>query len=75
MDLHEQDALVLSRMLDRREISAVELMQATLDRIKAVNGEINAIVALRDPDDLMAEAPSEVSRDQLLELGIRLGKQ
>ncbi|MEO0864182.1 MAG: amidase family protein, partial [Pseudomonadota bacterium] len=31
-------------------------MRATLDRIAAVNGTVNAIVSLRDPDALMAEA-------------------
>jgi amidase len=42
--------------LDSGEISAEELMSATLDRIDAVNGTINAIVALRDADDLLAQA-------------------
>ncbi|MFU8863586.1 MAG: amidase [Rhodobacterales bacterium] len=55
-DLMNRDAVDLSAMLEAREISAVELMQATLDRIDAVNGDINAIVSLRDPDTLLAEA-------------------
>jgi amidase len=38
------------------EISAVEVMQATLDRIGAVNGAVNAVVSLRDADALLAEA-------------------
>lgn len=38
------------------DLSAAELMQSTLDRIDEVNGAVNAIVSLRDPDDLMAEA-------------------
>lgn len=37
-------------------VSAVELMTATLDRIEAVNPSVNAIVALRDRDALLAEA-------------------
>ena len=37
-------------------LTAAELMQATLDRIDAVNDKVNAIVALRDRDDLIAEA-------------------
>lgn len=37
-------------------LSAVEVMQATLDRIEALNPRLNAIVALRDRADLMAEA-------------------
>lgn len=38
------------------DLSAAELMQATLKQIEAVNPKVNAIVALRDADDLMAEA-------------------
>ncbi len=37
-------------------LSATEVMQATLDRIAALNPRLNAIVALRDRDALMAEA-------------------
>jgi len=37
-------------------LSATELMHATLDRIARVNTQVNAIVALRDPEDLLAEA-------------------
>lgn len=37
-------------------MSCAELMQATLDRIAAVNGTVNAIVALRQRDDLLAAA-------------------
>ena len=51
-----QGALALSRALAAREISAAALMQATLDRIEAANGAVNAIVSLRDGDALMAEA-------------------
>ncbi len=43
-------------MLEAKQISAVELMRATLDRIAAVNGTVNAIVSLRDADALLAEA-------------------
>lgn len=56
MDLHTATALGLSEKLDRKEISAVDLMQATLKQIKAVNGDINAIVALGNADDLLAQA-------------------
>ncbi|MGR3504985.1 MAG: amidase [Paracoccaceae bacterium] len=51
-----RDALALSAMLEARQISAVELMQATLERINAVNGPVNAVVSLRDPETLLAEA-------------------
>lgn len=37
-------------------LSATEVMQATLDRIAVLNPQLNAIVALRDRDTLMAEA-------------------
>ena len=36
--------------------SAVAVMEATLDRIEAVNPTVNAIVSLRDRGDLIAEA-------------------
>ncbi len=46
---------VLARIAGR-EISCVEVMTAYLARIEAVNPSINAIVSLRDVDDLMAAA-------------------
>lgn len=56
MDILDQDALSQSRALAEGEISSAELMQATLARIEAVNGRLNAIVALQDADGLMAAA-------------------
>lgn len=56
MTLTRRSASALLADLGSGALGAAELMQATLDRIAAVNGEVNAIVALRDPDDLMAEA-------------------
>lgn len=55
-DLMNRDALALSSMLETRQISAVELMQATLAQIDRVNPGVNAVVSLRDPDTLLAEA-------------------
>lgn len=55
-DLSERDALELSAGLEAGSISAVELMQATLDRIDKVNGQVNAIVALKEADALLDEA-------------------
>ncbi len=49
-------ATALSQALSRRDISARELMAATLARIGRFNPDLNAIVALRDPDALLAEA-------------------
>ncbi|MFD2741291.1 amidase [Sulfitobacter aestuarii] len=56
MDILEREALDLSAALAAREVSAAELMEATLARIAAVNGAVNAIVSLRDGEALMAEA-------------------
>ena len=56
MDLTELDAGDLVAHLAAREISAEDAMRACLDRIGAVNPSVNAIVALRDPDALLAEA-------------------
>lgn len=49
-------ALDLSAAIAARQVSAAEVMAATLARIEAVNGSVNAIVSLRDSDVLMAEA-------------------
>ncbi len=56
MDLTQWSATVLADNLSSGEVSATEVMRATLDRIDAVNGAVNAIVALRDEGALMAEA-------------------
>ncbi len=56
MDLSQTTAIDLLNAIAAGRLSAVEVMQATLDRIATVNGSANAIVALRDPDDLLAEA-------------------
>ena len=56
MEILENSALALSSALERKELSAVELMQATLDRIAATNGAVNAVVSLREADALLADA-------------------
>ena len=43
-------------MIAARKLAPSEVMTAYLARIAAVNPGVNAIVSLRDPDDLMAEA-------------------
>lgn len=55
-ELLELSAVELSRKIHAREVSAREVMEATLARIAAVNPQINAIVSLRDGDALLAEA-------------------
>ena len=55
-DLLDRDALDLSGMIERRELSAEELMKATLAQIDAWNPHVNAVVAQRDGDEMLAEA-------------------
>lgn len=46
-------AAALAAALQNKTLSAAEVMHATLARIAAVNGKVNAVVSLADPDDLM----------------------
>lgn len=55
-DLTAMSATDLSRAIAARRLAPSEVMAAFLARIDAVNPAINAIVSLRDPDALMAEA-------------------
>ena len=55
MELLDGTARALSAALAARRVSAEEVMRATLDRIAARN-HVNAIVSLRDGDELIAEA-------------------
>ena len=64
------DATALSERIARRELSCVELMAATLERIARENPRLNAIVSLRDGDELLAEA---AERDAELARGQRRG--
>ncbi len=52
----EWDAYRLSAAIAAGQITAVELMRATLDRVAQVNPSVNAIVSLRPEAELMAEA-------------------
>jgi amidase len=56
MTLLDLSASDLSRRVAARSIAPSEIMAACLDRIAAVNPGVNAIVSLRDPEALMAEA-------------------
>jgi amidase len=56
MTLTRRSAADLLSDLARGALGAEELMQATLDRIGTVNGTVNAVVGLRDPDALLEEA-------------------
>jgi amidase len=64
------DATALSERIARRELSCAELMRSTLERIARVNPALNAIVSLRDGDELLAEA---AERDAELARGERRG--
>ncbi|MBC5781863.1 amidase [Ramlibacter sp. USB13] len=50
------DAGTLARRIAAREVSCRELMEASLERIAALNPLHNAIVSLREPEVLLAEA-------------------
>ena len=56
MEFLEWDAVELSEALAAGRLSVVEVMRATLAKIEAVNGAVNAVVSLRDEEDLLAEA-------------------
>ena len=60
----------LSHRIAACEISCVEVMHASLARIEALNPRFNAIVSLREPDALLAEAHQ---RDDELAQGQRQG--
>jgi amidase len=52
----EWSATELSRAIHARQVAPSDVMAAWLAQVTAVNDNINAIVSLRDPDALMAEA-------------------
>ena len=56
MELWEYSASDLSRMIAARKIAPSDVMAAHLDRIDAVNGQVNAVISLRGRAELMAEA-------------------
>ncbi len=61
-DLLRRPLTEITAMLAHKEISPVELMRATLDRIEATHEKLNAFVALRDGDTLLAEAQEAEQR-------------
>jgi aspartyl-tRNA(Asn)/glutamyl-tRNA(Gln) amidotransferase subunit A len=61
-ELLQRPLTEVRRRLERRELSAVELMQATLARIDAANPALNAFVALRERDALLADAAAADAR-------------
>ena len=61
-DLLQTSLTQLTSGLARREISPVELMRETLDRVDATSETLNAFVALRERDVLMADARAAEER-------------
>ncbi|MES2542626.1 MAG: amidase [Pseudomonadota bacterium] len=55
-DVLEWSATELSVAIHARKVAPSEIMAAWLGQVQAVNPAVNAIVSLRDPDALMAEA-------------------
>ena len=58
-EVFRHDAVELVRRLKARELSCVELMEATLKQIDALNPTFNAIVALRSREECLAEAKAK----------------
>lgn len=56
MELVGLSAREIAARIAQREVSPVDLMRETLNRIAALNGTVNAIVSLRDREALMGEA-------------------
>ncbi len=52
----QKDAGAQAALIAAGELGVEELMLATLARIEAVNGPVNAIISLRGADELLAEA-------------------
>ncbi len=50
------DATALRAAIAAREVSCVEVMQACLDQVEALNPKVNAIVALQDREGLLDQA-------------------
>ncbi len=55
-DIVMMDALALSRAIKAKQVSCVEVMNAYLDRIDALNPKVNAIISLQNRGDLIAQA-------------------
>ena len=59
MTITDLDADSLSRAIHAKEVSCREVMRATLDRIAAVNPQVNAIVNVQDEADLLRQADAQ----------------
>ncbi|NLU72208.1 amidase [Streptomyces sp. HNM0575] len=68
-EIHYTDATELAQMIRRREVSALEVMQAHVDRIELLNPEINAVVTMTAEKALAAARTA----DHAVESGLALG--
>lgn len=55
-DVVMMDGTALSRAIAARHLSCVEIMTTYLAHIERVNGAVNALVALQEPDQLLKQA-------------------
>lgn len=69
-DVVELSGVQLARAIRARQVSCREVMQAYLAQIRRLNPQANAIVSLRDPEELLQEADE---RDRQLASGVCLG--
>ena len=69
-DIVMMDAVALSSAIHTRRLSCVEVMAAYLDHIERINPKVNAIVALDDRANLLAQAGE---RDAQLARGESMG--
>lgn len=60
-ELWRRGALELAGMIARKEVSSVEVVQAHLDRIDAVNPKLNAVVRRMDADALEAARQADAA--------------
>src|SRR5215469_18928991 len=56
IDIVMMDAASLENTIHSRRVSCVEVMNAYLDHIEDLNPKVNAIVALQDRSELLAQA-------------------
>src|SRR5262245_47231670 len=66
-DIVMMDALALSRAIQSRNVSCIEVMDAYLDHIDRLNPRVNAIVSLQDRGELIRQARArddELARGQ-----------
>src|SRR5689334_13558768 len=69
-DIVTMDGTALSRAIHTKKLSCAEVMTAYLAHIERMNGKVNALVALQDPDQLLQQAKE---RDAQLARGESMG--